>query len=358
MVITKKALQTQKAQDIQKRATQRALTYDTGALQQIVQQKTVLGGQRQALVQSANTTLGDINQNIYRAQRQQRAQSASAGLIGGVNEARATADLQSQITSELAGVLGQVEQGAVALGAQQSALNEAETQMTLNEILDIYSQDLIDSGDPSVSRAWGKQIFAGIGGGLLGGIGGALAGATAGWGVDKVKKGGGFVKSVAGAGVGIGALGLSDTIAQSIANIQGTGDEYKEANQMGQALPFVAGAGALAGAGVASPRIAQNIRDFREKKGLGEAVGLRDYRNIAKGNAPDFQSRKIGLKKGLRNPWTIGIGAALGGTIGAIAGGSKARYNLDYDKFIKSDVARDFASMGIDLAGIEALIEK
>ena len=149
-VITRKTLQDREAISIKNKALSKASAYNPN-IAAFQQQRDILGGTQQNLVTSAKQTLGDVNQSIYRSQRQSRAASAAQGLIGSVNQSRDASDLQQKIGYDLGNIIDQAEQGAVSIASQQSALNQAETTTVQTEIMDIYANELIEGGSNAVN---------------------------------------------------------------------------------------------------------------------------------------------------------------------------------------------------------------
>lgn len=362
-VITRKSLQDKNAISIKNQALQRASLYNGAGVSQIQQQQALLGGQQQNLLTASQRTIGSLNQDVYRSQRQQRASSAASGLIGASNQAREATEIQNQVGYELGNIVNQAEQGAVSLASQQSALNQAEVTIAQNEILDIYANELIDKNDPSVSLDVGKQWVNGITGALSGiaaGVGLGAFGPKLG---NKMLQGQGgmLAGSLIGAGAGFGGAMLGKTLF-------GIGDDYKsDGSPKGSELDETSNTLLMGGASLAGGLAGAGIKAFQKRKGapLGKAMekgfwttkmGSKSANGISGLSAAGKATRMGKFGKMLTpTPLTLALGVA-GGIIGGLQGGLQKKYKLDYNKMMESSTAKDFASMGVDLKAISGII--
>ena len=350
-VVTRQSLQTKQAQDIKQKAIKRASVYNP-VFSQLEQQRTILQGQQQNLMQTTQETIGDVQRNIYSAQRQARASSAGLGMIGSVEAARSATELQDQIGYELGNIVSQSTQGAVSIASQQSAINKAEVMNAQQEILDVYADELISSGDPSVSQDIGAQVMAGLGG--------AFAGALAGFGVGQfgpkagnlLKNAGPIKGALGGAAVTMGANVAGTKIATIGQDYWSTEaqESYEDNEWTQRGTAYSAAIGATIGATA------------------GRANSLNSGNKEIRGMISPNASKPGWLTKGLRkgsnikfkalNPSPLGLAmAGIGATIGGLSAGLDKKYTLDYDKLMQSGTAQDFAAMGIDLESLSGLIK-
>jgi len=349
-VITRKSLQDKTAIKIKDQALSMASIYNPTVVSQLQQQQALLSGQQQNMLNASQRTIGDINSQIYQSQRRQRAESASAGLIGAVSSGREATNLQSQISYELGNIVTQAEQGAVSLASQQSALNQAEVTIAQNEILTLYADELIESGDPAVQQDVAGQVIAGLQGALAGGLAGLGLGAIGPKVTSLAFTKGVGTSALIGGGLGLGGSALINQIAS-------IGDDYKpdgwKIEDQDESVQGLVTAGSIAG-------------------GVTIGAGLRKLSSRTAAFQKGFWTNKIGAKKGIQSfgrvsklgalgrrlvpsPLTLALGAA-GAIIGGLSAGLDKKYKLDYDKLIQSGTAKDFASMGVDLTALTALI--
>lgn len=145
------------------------------------QQRAINDAIQQQLVAQTNSSLGQVQDNIYQAQRQKRAESAMLGLQSDVTALRDTAEVQDMIAQELSNIIDQTEQGAIGIAGQQSAINKAEVQTASQSVLDSYADNLIETG--VAKQDTGRMVLNGLTGALGGAIQGLLGGAIIGTGV-------------------------------------------------------------------------------------------------------------------------------------------------------------------------------
>ena len=344
-VIIRKGLQTDQAKNILNQATQRASVYNAN-ISALQQQSAILSGQQQNLMLSTQETIGDVNRNIYQAQRSARAQSAALGLIGGVDAARGASELQDQVGYELGNIVSQANKGAISIASQQSGINEALVMNAQQEILDIYADELISSGDPSVSIDWGRQLQSGLQGALTGALTGAGIGFFGPKAGDKLSGAGALKAGIAGAAVGAGTNFVADkmiTMTQDYWS-QEYQDSYNESEWAQRGGAYSAAAGGLAGAAI--------------------GAGMKKYGKTPTG----FPKDGTGFwTKGLRanpgkfkafNPTPLTLATAgIGGILGGLSAGLDKKYKLNYDNLMQSGTAQDFAGMGIDLTALTDIIK-
>lgn len=168
---------TGQAKDIKDRAVKKQISMGNQALVGLGQQRSLVDSQQQGLVSMTNATLGQVQDNIYRAQRSAKADSAMLGYSSAVSELRDASSVQDMVSQELNNVVNQAEQGAISLSGQQSAINKAEVQYAAGGILDEYANELINVGD--AKQDVGRQVLNGLTGALTGAAKGLLGGAGA-----------------------------------------------------------------------------------------------------------------------------------------------------------------------------------
>lgn len=271
------------AADIANKAYQKASLAGNTAVTSLLQQQNILASTQQQLVQSTRQTLGNVQQNIYQAQRSKRATSAALGMIGQIAEVRDAAQLQTDISNELSNIINQAEQGAIGIAGQQSALNQALFESSVPEILTEYRDDLIESGNAAISRDIGRQVMSGFTGALFGGVKGLLgaAGATAGI-RNLISPTGGIIKkALTGAGLGIGLNMILNDVSGAVEALGGTGiSKYDKPIISGSLVSGGVLAGMLSRIGYSK----QSLADIQAKATTGEiprlptgpALGLKD----------------------------------------------------------------------------------
>lgn len=355
-VITRKTLQDRQAISIKNKALSQASAYNPN-IAAFQQQRDILGGTQQNLVTSAKQTLGDVNQSIYRSQRQSRAASAAQGLIGSVNQSRDASDLQQKIGYDLGNIIDQAEQGAVSIASQQSALNQAETTTVQTEIMDIYADELIEGGSNAVNGDWVRQLQSG----LSGAVGGALAGAGLGFLGPKALNVG--LKGGKIATAGMAAAGIVGPMAavDFVANI---GNDYKskEYREMAESQSYadskktsmLVGGGVGVGLGLLGSK---RLTSSGLNKGFWTSAMRGGTGTVAGAQATGMKGVLKTAGKGFfkATPLTLAM-AGIGAVAGGLNGGLDKKYKLDYNKLMTSGTAKDFASMGLDLSAMNDII--
>lgn len=216
MAIIQRKTMTGEAKDVATNAIKKETAKGNQTMIQLNQQRSVLNGLTQSQVLAANNQLDQVGKDIYQAQRQQRAQSASLGLMGQVANLRDTAAVAAMAQRELNTITNNIDQNAMAIAGQQDAINVAQVQAAQESIVEDYTQKLIDDGVAKRDR--GREAYNAITGTLTG----AAKGALGGWGASKGLQGilnpntGIFKKAVSGLMLGGGLNMFADDLGKTI----------------------------------------------------------------------------------------------------------------------------------------------
>lgn len=146
MAIIQRKTMTGEAKDVATQAIKKETAKGNQMMIQLNQQRSILDGLTQSQVLAANNQLDQVGKDIYRAQRQQRAASASLGLMGQVANLRDTAAIADLAQRELNTITNNIDQNAMSIAGQQDAINVAQVQAAKDSIVENYTQKLIDDG--------------------------------------------------------------------------------------------------------------------------------------------------------------------------------------------------------------------
>lgn len=370
---------TGQAKDIKDRAVKKQISMGNQALIGLGQQKSLIDAQQQSLVSLTNSTLGQVQDNIYRAQRQARADSATLGFNSTVSALREATNTQDMVSQELKNVINQSEQGAIALSGQQSAINKAEVQYAATGILDEYANELIANGD--ATQDIGRQIGAGITGALTGAAKGLIGGVGATWGAKTLlKKDTGVLRKIAAGAVlgGVGSMGINDfgNMVNTGNREYGTGEDLYNKNTSSELSKYSALAGAIGGAtlrgvdkynrntgqlllpnnGVGKFENPNQLAILNKRQKMLNSnlfpTGSKFVSTPGKGNLfGNLKGRVKNMKNGVfkMNPWVAAASAGLGAVVGGITSGMDKKYSLSLDNISNKDTMSQFEDMGLDL---------
>lgn len=354
------------------------------------QQKSVLEAQQQGLISSVQNSLQDVSKNIYKAQRQAKANSAALGYIGSLASLRQQSDLQSDISTEYSNLINQAEQGAISIAGQQTAINKAEVQLASDAILNQWVDNLIAEGKTDIiSRDYNRELnyqFQQAGIGLLKGL---AIGLGASFGIKGLLgQGGGLSKAIAGATV-VGTLGYtSNTIAEASGGKGDLGLSLGISGGVGGSLGLLWGLGSKGGDltktafenftsplresegyfNWATKRAAKKAAQQAATKAAQQAattaaqtVGKSAIRTVGSSIGQAFKAggSKILSAASRISPWTLAIA---GGTslLFGILDGIKARntkfYKLNYDNLVNTNTGQQLSDFGVDLEAVKDIV--
>lgn len=374
------------------------------------QQRAINDAIQQQLVAQTNSSLGQVQDNIYQAQRQKRAESAMLGLQSDVTALRDTAEVQDMIAQELSNIVDQTEQGAIGIAGQQSAINKAEVQTASQSVLDSYADNLIETG--VAKQDTGRMVLNGITGALGGAIQGVLGATLIGGGIKGllnptsgvIKKTISGLATAGGLSMAINGLGgFANTIDKYRG---GEGNIYNQntSRQIQQGLLLgggLIGAGTTAFNGLGGDKTIQvkthinptgkhwqigyvdeTISGWRDsarnwirggagKQGASKLASLGDdLIKKATGEGLEATLKRTGghLAKGAAkiggkassllklNPWLLAASAGIGAIIGGLKGGLQKKYTLNLDDVRGTDTYNQFQDFGLDVDQVADII--
>lgn len=398
MAVIKKDRLTGEASQIADSAIRSQIAMGNQQLIALQQQREILNATQQQLVAQTNTTLGQVKDSIYKAQRTKRAENAMLGFSGDVAQVRGLAEVQDLTANELSNIIDQTEQGAIGIAGQQSAINKAEVQSASDSILDKYADTLIEQG--KAKQDTGRMVLNGLTGAVTGAIEGLIGGKLFTSGAKAlINPSSGFLKSA------LGGLGVAGTLAygsNKIGKLVNVGNEnYGDRTQLynektgNDAFTGALVSGALAGAGLGllnkklgTSTLTSNL--IKEVAGTGSSVNLPAVLNTngftATQTSKLFKLREAatgskllnastaakvvntaGLKgaakakavfgnvlskgKGFMkmNPWVAAASAGIGAIIGGVTAGMDKKYALNLDDIRNDDTFKQFQDFGLDL---------
>lgn len=364
------------------------------------QQRAINDAVQQQLVAQTNASLGEVQDNIYQAQRQKRAESAALGFQSDVAALRDTAQVQDMVAQELSNIVNQTEQGAIGIAGQQSAINKAEVQTASQSVLDAYADNLIETG--VAKQDTGRMVLNGITGAIGGAIQGLLGGAIIGSGVKGLLNptSGIFKKTISGlataGGLSMAINGLGG-FANTIDRYRGGEGNIYDKNTSREIQQYGLVGGTLLGAGLgafdkgigkkgitllgeggqggimygegALGNLAKNRNNFagwirgnagkasvNKLTSVGEELikdGSKVWGKGAKALGK-FGSKTTGLLR--LNPWLTAASVGLGAIFGGLKGGLQKKYTLNLDDIRGTDTYNQFQDFGLDVDQVADII--
>lgn len=348
-------------------------------------QKDMVASQQQGFISATNATLGQVQDNIYKAQRSAKADSAMLGYSSAIANLRDTSEIQGMVSQELNNVINQAEQGAISIAGQQSSIAKQEIQLASDEILGGYVDNLISTG--KAKQDIGRQIGNGLTGALTGAVKGLLGGAGATWGAKTLlNPTKGILKKMAAGGVlaGVGSMGANDLggLANTGNKYYGDGRELYSKETAGNVTKYGMLAGVMAGGGLrafdryggllnsspkvpgqlalSGPGVVNHVPYAAPKVSLrSKALGSKLFPASSKYVAKEGLSTlgKVGGRfKHMKtsgvfkmNPWVAAASAGIGALVGGISGGMEKKYTLDLNSIQGDSTYQQFEDMGLDM---------
>ena len=355
------------AKDIADRAINKQIAMGDNSLIALNQQQKILDSTQQQLVLSANQSLKDVQDNIYQAQRQSRAQNAMLGFSGAVADIRQQTQLQDQVSNTLDDVINSIDSNAIGISGQQQALEEAKIQTAAPTILDTYADVLIDQG--KAKQDTGRMIFNGLTGAISGAIEGAIGGTIFNMGAKSLlSPNKSMFKKVLGGASMLGTLGYGANSIGKLANIGnenfGNGETlYDQETSKFVSQGTILGGALLGGALGGISKANQNYGTSKlatsltqkltgkaiEKSGVELAESLVS-KGATKGVAKTLGkvgSKLSGLTK--TNPFLLAAAAGIGAIIGGLKGGLDKKYKLNLEDIAGDTTFKQFEDFGLDL---------
>lgn len=383
------------AKDIADRAINKQIAMGDNSLIALNQQQKIIDSTQQQLVLSANQSLKDVQDNIYQAQRQSRAQNAMLGFSGAVADIRQQTQLQDQVSNTLDDVINSIDSNAIGIAGQQQALEEAKIQTAAPTILDTYADVLIHQG--KAKQDTGRMVFNGltgaIGGAIEGAIGGTIFGSGAKALLSPTKSL--FKKALGGAAM-LGSLGYGTNSIGKLVNIGnenfGNGEtlydqETSKFVSQGTILGGALGGLALGRTNLGSKGLVNKAYNFVsqgkdysyfdigkldskgnliERLGKVKATSLDDAIKAAAGKGGQVlegnlvRSTTKALNKASKltklNPIMIGVAAALGALTGGLKGGLDKKYKLNLNDIANDTTFKQFEDFGLDVGQLVDIV--
>ena len=362
------------AKDIADKAINKQIAMGDNSLIALNQQQKIIDSTQQQLVLSANQSLKDVQDNIYQAQRQSRAQNAMLGFSGAVADIRQQTQLQDQVSNTLDDVINSIDSNAIGIAGQQQALEEAKIQTAAPTILDTYADVLIDQG--KAKQDTGRMVFNGLTGAISGAIEGAIGGTIFGTGakalLSPTKS---LFKKALGGTAMLGSLGYG---ANSIGKLVNIGNEnfgngetlYDQDTSKFVSQGAILGGALLGGALGGISKVNKNYGTSKlatslsqklagkaiEKSGMELAESLVS-KGATKGVAQTLGkvgSKLSGLTK--TNPFLLAAFAGIGAIVGGLKGGLDKKYKLNLNDIANDTTFKQFEDFGLDVGQLVDIV--
>lgn len=362
------------AKDIADKAINKQIAMGDNSLIALNQQQKIIDSTQQQLVLSANQSLKDVQDNIYQAQRQSRAQNAMLGFSGAVADIRQQTQLQDQVSNTLDDVINSIDSNAIGIAGQQQALEEAKIQTAAPTILDTYADVLIDQG--KAKQDTGRMVFNGLTGAISGAIEGAIGGTIFGTGakalLSPTKS---LFKKALGGTAMLGSLGYG---ANSIGKLVNIGNEnfgngetlYDQETSKFVSQGTILGGALLGGALGGISKVNKNYGTSKlatslsqklagkaiEKSGMELAESLVS-KGATKGVAQTLGkvgSKLSGLAK--TNPFLLAAFAGIGAIVGGLKGGLDKKYKLNLNDIANDTTFKQFEDFGLDVGQLVDIV--
>ena len=362
------------AKDIADKAINKQIAMGDNSLIALNQQQKIIDSTQQQLVLSANQSLKDVQDNIYQAQRQSRAQNAMLGFSGAVADIRQQTQLQDQVSNTLDDVINSIDSNAIGIAGQQQALEEAKIQTAAPTILDTYADVLIHQG--KAKQDTGRMVFNGLTGAISGAIEGAIGGTIFGTGakalLSPTKS---LFKKALGGTAMLGSLGYG---ANSIGKLVNIGNEnfgngetlYDQDTSKFVSQGAILGGALLGGALGGISKVNKNYGTSKlatslsqklagkaiEKSGMELAESLVS-KGATKGVAQTLGkvgSKLSGLTK--TNPFLLAAFAGIGAIVGGLKGGLDKKYKLNLNDIANDTTFKQFEDFGLDVGQLVDIV--
>lgn len=362
------------AKDIADRAINKQIAMGDNSLIALNQQQKILDSTQQQLVLSANQSLKDVQDNIYQAQRQSRAQNAMLGFSGAVADIRQQTQLQDQVSNTLDDVINSIDSNAIGIAGQQQALEEAKIQTAAPTILDTYADVLIHQG--KAKQDTGRMVFNGLTGAIGGAIEGAIGGTIFNMGAKSLlSPNKSLFKKVLGGTSMLGSLGYGANSIGKLVNIGnenwGNGDTpYDQETSKFVSQGTILGGALLGGALGGISKVNKNYGTSKlatsltqkltgevvEKSGVELAESLVS-KGASKGIAKTvgkLGSKLSGLTK--TNPFLLAAFAGIGAIVGGLKGGLDKKYKLNLNDIANDTTFKQFEDFGLDVGQLVDIV--
>lgn len=362
------------AKDIADKAINKQIAMGDNSLIALNQQQKIIDSTQQQLVLSANQSLKDVQDNIYQAQRQSRAQNAMLGFSGAVADIRQQTQLQDQVSNTLDDVINSIDSNAIGIAGQQQALEEAKIQTAAPTILDTYADVLIDQG--KAKQDTGRMVFNGLTGAISGAIEGAIGGTIFGSGakalLSPTKS---LFKKVLGGTAMLGSLGYGANSVGKLVNIGNENFGNGETLYDQETSKFVSQGTILGGAllGGALGGISKANKNYGTSKlatslsqkltgGVVEKAGEELAESLVSKGASKGVAKtlgKVGSKlSGLTktNPFLLAAFAGIGAIVGGLKGGLDKKYKLNLNDIANDTTFKQFEDFGLDVGQLVDIV--
>lgn len=383
------------AKDIADRAINKQIAMGDNSLIALNQQQKILDSTQQQLVLSANQSLKDVQDNIYQAQRQSRAQNAMLGFSGAVADIRQQTQLQDQVSNTLDDVINSIDSNAIGIAGQQQALEEAKIQTASPTILDTYADVLIHQG--KAKQDTGRMVFNGLTGAISGAIEGAIGGTIFSAGAKSLlSPNKSLFKKVLGGTAMLGSLGYGANSIGKLANIGnenfGNGEtlydqETSKFVSQGTILGGALGGLALGGlvnmknSKYGTSKLATSLSQFLNGKDVEYFDAIKKVKGVdkqfrIKASSLD-EAMKVATKKGgtllkeaskstkllnkatqltKTNPFLLAAFAGIGAIVGGLKGGLDKKYKLNLNDIANDTTFKQFEDFGLDVGQLVDIV--